>query len=755
MLQKLVLIGLSITLCASAQETTEAPLLVKPNLPPSNAPEEEEKRPAASNGSVFNQGLARTMSIAIPAPRGLILDRDGRPLAQTKMAYHIALDFTAYNGPIDPKVAATWAQTKIAQANALVDGNEAYSDSKLANYYKNRRWLPRRISKIISESKAKSLESKMPKGLSLLPVYQRFYPEKGLAAHLIGYVGAKTVLPTGPINDGDPLFHSVMGKSGFEQIFDQKLTGEPGLNKMIFDKNGEKILNEPIKRPRPGGNVVTTLDLDWQRYAEQVLREDCKRGAFVVIDIQSGEVLVMASRPTFDLNEFIPYITTERYKELQNNPSAPLFGRAFQSSYPPASTFKPVVALAAINNGSIHPDQTFDCPYKIKIGRKWFHNHSEGYEGWVDAKRALAKSINPWFYQVGIETGPQAFLSVARRLGFGSKTGLPLIGEATGNAPTADYIVRKMGRATTNGDTANLSIGQGLMLASPLQVAQSMAAIGNGNVLMELQLVRQIQDFHGRVIEAPTFKKRNDLNLSPIALETTHDGMRDVVHASYGTGQRANLGFTTMCGKTGTAQWKDDPKQGLAWFSGFFPYDNPRYAFAAVYEGAPGEIVGGGRKAAPMVSRFFLNFQTEIEENLMPAARAMIISEEDGQPIIPEDMIPKAIVVEDEEALLGDPTHSLATPSNNEIPVDIPRAIIVEDEEALLSNPAIPAPPQGLTETPADLPEAIPVIPADNPSPKPPLPTVPSEEIIPEAIPVKPEIPSDTPRKPPEAPGDR
>ncbi|MDC0270835.1 penicillin-binding transpeptidase domain-containing protein, partial [Akkermansiaceae bacterium] len=433
----------------------------------------------------------------------------------------------------------------------------------------------------------------------------------------------------------------------------------------------------------------------------------------------------------------------------------PLFGRAFQSSYPPASTFKPVVALAAINNGSIHPDQTFDCPYKIKIGRKWFHNHSEGHEGWVDAKRALAKSINPWFYQVGIKTGPQAFLSVARRLGFGSKTGLPLIGEATGNAPTADYIVRKMGRATTNGDTANLSIGQGLMLASPLQVAQSMAAIGNGNVLMELQLVRQIQDFHGRVIEAPTFKKRNDLNLSPIALETTHDGMRDVVHASYGTGQRANLGFTTMCGKTGTAQWKDDPKQGLAWFSGFFPYDNPRYAFAAVYEGAPGEIVGGGRKAAPMVSRFFLNFQTEIEENLMPAARAMIISEEDGQPIIPEDMIPKAIVVEDEEALLGDPTHSLATPSNNEIPVDIPRAIIVEDEEALSSNPAIPAPPQGLTETPADLPEAIPVIPADNPTPKPPLPTVPSEEIIPEAIPVKPEIPSDTPRKPPEAPGDR
>ncbi|MDB2673619.1 penicillin-binding transpeptidase domain-containing protein [Akkermansiaceae bacterium] len=728
MLQKLVLIGLSASLFASAQESTEAPLLVKPNLPPSNAPaeEEEEEGSAASNASVFNQGLARTMNIAIPAPRGLILDREGRPLAQTKMAYHLALDFTAYKGPVDPEQAVKWAQTRIAQANALVNGDETYSDTKLTNYYRNRRWLPRKITQIFSETKAKSLEGKLPDGLTLLPVYQRFYPEKSLAAHLIGYVGAKTVLPSGPINDGDPLFHSVMGKSGFEQLFEQKLRGEPGLKKMIFDKNGDKILDEPIKRPRPGGNVVTTLDLDWQRYAERVLREGCKRGAFVVIDIQSGEVLVMASRPTFDLNEFVPYITTKRYNELRDNPAAPLFGRAFQSNYPPASTFKPIVTLAAINNGSIRPDQKFDCPYKIKIGEKWFRNHSAGHQGWVEGRRALAKSINPWFYQVGIKTGPQAFLSVARRLGYGSTTGLPLVGEATGFAPTADDIMKKMGRSTTDGDTANLSIGQGLMLASPLQVAQSMAAIGNGNVLMELQLVRQIQDFHGRVIEAPTFKKRNDLNLSPAALNITHDGMRDVVHAGYGTGQRGDLGFTTMCGKTGTAQWKDNPEQGLAWFSGFFPYDNPRYAFAVVYEGSPGENVSGGRKAAPMVRRFFRNFRTEIEENLKPAARAMIVSEDDGQPVVPEGTIP--------------------------------RAIIVEDEEELMSEPDIPAPTPGSTEIPADIPKAIPVVPSDDPNNKPPLPTVPGEEIIPKAIPVNPEgpeTPGDTPRKPAETPGDR
>ena len=729
--QKQFFIGLAATLLIHAQEPTDSPLLVKPDIVP-EAETETEQGPSASDGSVLNQRLARTMTIAIPAPRGLILDREGRPLAQTKMAYHLALDFTAYQGPAASESAVAWAQERIAEANALIDGDQKYSNQKLTNYYRHRRWLPRKISQILTETKAKSLEGQLPVGLTLLPVYQRFYPEKGVAAHLIGYVGAKTVLPSGPINDGDALFQSTMGKSGFEKIFDQKLSGEPGLKKMIFDENGTKILDEPIKRPRPGGNIVTTLDLDWQRYAERVLREGSKRGAFVVIDIHSGEVLVMASRPTFDLNEFVPYISQKRYDELKNDPAAPLFGRAFKSEYPPASTFKPIVTLAAINTEAIRYDQKFNCPYQIKIGNKFFRNHSAGHQGDVEAKRALAKSINPWFYQVGIKTGPQAFLSVARRLGYGSKTGLPLIGETTGTAPSPDYIKEKMGRPTTNGDTANLSIGQGLVTASPLQVAQSMAAIGNRSVLMKLQLVRQIQDFHGRVIEAPTFKKRNDLNLSTIALDTTHRGMKDVVHAGYGTGQRGDLGFTIMCGKTGTAQWKPDINQNLAWFSGFFPYDNPRYAFAVVYEGAPGESVSGGRNAAPMVRRFFRNFRTEIEENIRPAARAMIVMEE-GEGAAPiDDTIPRAIIVEDEEALMNEPNLPAPTPGEPGIPADIPTA-----------TPVFPI--------------ATPVFPPDNPT-KPDLPTVPGEEDIPEAIPVNPnapETPSDAPREKPETPGDR
>lgn len=737
MVPRIILFPFLLIFALPAQEGAESHALVKPNQP---FEEGKSGESAASNASVFNQGMARTMSIAIPAPRGLILDREGRPLAQTKMAYHLALDFTAYKGPGDPKAAVAWAQERIATANSLVKGDQTYRDQSLAQYYQHRRWLPKKISGVLDESTAKGLEGKLPPGLTLLPVYLRYYPGKSLAAHLIGYVGARTVLPDGPINDGDPLFQSTMGKAGFEMIFDDKLSGTSGLKKMIFNEQGNKILDELTKRPRPGGNVVTTIDLDWQSHAEKVLREGSKRGAFVVIDIQTGEVLVMASRPGYDLNDFVPFITSKRYEELREDPAAPLFGRAFQSEYPPASTFKPIVTLAAIDSGAIRPDQQFDCPYQVKIGNKFFRNHSPGDQGWVDAKRALAKSINPWFYQVGIETGPQTFLSVARRLGYGNKTGLPLIGEAAGNAPSADEIKAKMGRPTTDGDTANLSIGQGLLTATPLQVAQSMAAIANGSVLMELQLIRQIQDFHGRVIEAPTFRKKHELDLSPIALETTHQGMRDVVHTSYGTGRGADLGFTMMCGKTGTAQWKPQIDQNLAWFSGFFPYENPRYAFAVVYEGTPGESVSGGGNAAPMVKRFFDNFRTEIEENLDPPARALVVNE--GGESIPTDdeSIPKAIIVEDDS---------------------IPKAIIVEDDENIVPKAIVVKDDEAPTNNPD--PAEVPTLPADfplEPSPDPPapvIPTVPAEDDIPSALPVRPEpeTPADGPQREPEVPADR
>ncbi|MCX6867429.1 MAG: penicillin-binding transpeptidase domain-containing protein, partial [Verrucomicrobia bacterium] len=339
--------------------------------------------------------------------------------------------------------------------------------------------------------------------------------------------------------------------------------------------------------------------------------------AFVVIDVITGEVLVMASRPSFDLNRFIPGISDTEFKLLETDISQPLFGRAFQSAYPPASSYKPIIALAALNNGTITEDSLIDCPAAISIGRAVFNNWTRIPEGSINVKRALARSCNTWFYQVGIKVGPSAFLSLSRRLGFGERSGLPLIGETPGLVPSDEWMLKHEKRRILDGDTANMSIGQGSLLASPLQVAQAMAGIANGGALPKLQLLRQVQDTRGRVTQAPVPERKNWLGLDPKAVQTVHEGMCDVVNSGGGTGQSGALSYTKLCGKTGTAQWGPKAKsQRLAWFAGYLPEDNPRYAFAVLYEGRPGETVSGGRMAAPMVHRFFEGIKNDIKDTI-------------------------------------------------------------------------------------------------------------------------------------------
>ncbi len=639
-----------------------------------NEEAEEEKGEGRSyEASVTTQKNARTMTLSVPAPRGMILDRAGKPLAQNKVAYHLALDMTKISTEKDETRILSWAREKIARANALTDGDWSEKGARLLKYFRNRRWIPKEVSAVFGEDKAREIQGNLPDGLVLLPVYLRYYPEKSLGAHMIGYVGTRQRLPEGAINRGDPLFESSQGKSGFELLFDDELRGRPGLKRLLFDDKGEKLLEEWVRRPRAGGAVVTTLNLDWQRRAEEVLRERCDRGAMVVVDVNSGDVLVMASRPTFDLNDFIPGISQKKYQALLENPGNPLFGRAFQGEYPPASAFKPVVALAALNTGTVTENTLIYCPYKIKIGDRWFHNYTKKVEGDINVKRALARSCNPWFYQVGIKTGPEAFLSVARRLGYGSESGLPLVGEKGGLVPTNDYMVRTQGRRMTDGDTANLAIGQGVLLATPLQVAHAMSGIANGGALPELRLLSQIQDLHGRVVEAPAPAKRNDLSLSAKAVSAVRQGMDDVVNASYGTGKGGALAFTELAGKTGTAQWGPPSKeQRLAWFAGFFPVENPRYAFAVLYEGKPGQSVSGGRLAAPIVRDVFDSLEGEIKELIAPPARAMIVVDED------EDIAPPAKPeVESDETESGE---AVAVPAP-ELDEDIPKARVVEEDD--------------------------------------------------------------------------
>jgi penicillin-binding protein 2 len=641
---------------------------------------------SASEGSIQSRKDARTITLKIPAPRGQIVDREGNPFAQNEVAYQVALQYKQFE-VADQDFVVNWGRQRLDVLQGLVKNPLNKTDAELYDHYRHRRWLPLLVSGQMTAKEAKAIEPKLTAGMTLQAVYRRHYPGGDSAAHVVGYTGSVGKLPTGPINFNEPLWEESEGRAGLEKLFDKELTGEAAMKKLLFDESGAKLQEEQIGRPKPGGTVVTTLNLKWQKLAEEVLRKGCKRGALVVIDVATGEVLVMASRPSFDLNKFIPGISEADYTALNDDPAAPLHGRAFQSLYPPASTFKPLVALAALDNGVVTEHSTVYCPASIRIGNHVFHNHNKRAEGSINVKRAIARSTNPWFYQVGIDVGPSAFLDVARRLGMGSKTGLPLVGEAEGLVPNDDYMMRVHKRRILDGDTANMSIGQGDLLASPLQVAQAMAGIANGGALPKLQLVTQVQDTRGKVVRATLPERRNWLGTKPEAVEIVREGMRDVVNSGYGTGRSAGLSYTTLCGKTGTAQWGPTSKnQRLAWFAGFLPFDNPRYAFAVLYEGKPNEVVSGGRMAAPMVRNFFEPIKDDIKEIIAPPKKALVVVEEveeaEESPEVQDAA--EAPLINPDGTLVEAPRRALIVEEGemNESPDDTPiRALPVGEDE--------------------------------------------------------------------------
>ena len=679
---------------------------------------------SASDAKIFNRPDARTITSIIPPPRGLILDREGEPLANNRVAYHLAINYGQFE-VADREFVVSWARKRLEEAARLVEGVQQFSDEDLWQHYRHRRWLPLIISGYLKDAEIKKLTAATGLGLELFPVYARNYPEGTVAAHFIGYTGRVGKLPTGPINQNEPLFEEIEGRAGLEKLFDKALAGVPGRKRLLFDSDGSKLLEEQTLRPRPGGTVVTTLNLRWQKIAESVLEKGCERGAFVVIDIATGEVLVMASRPGFDLNSFIPGISNESFQALQDDPARPLFSRAFQGAYPPASSFKPVVALAALNAGTVAEDTLVDSPAAITLGNHTFNNWTKVPEGSIDVKRAIARSCNTWFYQVGIRTGSGTFLGLARQLGYGSPTDLPLIGETPGLVPTNDWMLKHEGRRILDGDTANLAIGQGVLLASPLQVAQGMAGIGHGSALPKLQLIRQVQNINGGVVLASEPERRNWLGVDPRAAEVVRTGMRDTVNSGYGTGRGASLSYTELCGKTGTAQWGPPSKnQRLAWFAGFLPYDNPRYAFAVLYEGKPNQTVSGGRMAAPMVKSFFETLKDEIKETIAPPQRAVVVVAEDD----PREIL-RALPVEDIDPVTGLPLapapDSSPPPSSPNAGRDAPadgvlRALPVTEED-LVPEPAAnglrPAQPVEPLDParPGAAPRALPVEEEDGP----------------------------------------
>src|SRR5438270_873891 len=272
-----------------------------------------------------------------------------------------------------------------------------------------------------------------------------------------------------------------------EQVLDFAHQQIAAAAKLIGRKTSEKIVSPPV----PGHTVVTTLDLHLQELAEKALEAKAKRGAIVIMNPNNGDILALASWPNYDPNLFVPAISAEKFKALQDDPDIPLLPRAFRSSYPPGSTFKVAVGIAALESGAISAQDQYQCVPSIQIGNVTFHNWKKGDRGSLNFVQALTESCDTWFYQVGIRTGAEPIVDWALKLGFGAKCGIPIRGEVEGRVPNDQYMKVAHGRRILNGDIANLSIGQGDTEVTPLQMAQAMAIIANGGTFYQTRLVQQ------------------------------------------------------------------------------------------------------------------------------------------------------------------------------------------------------------------------------------------------------------------------
>ena len=479
------------------------------------------------------------------------------------------------------------------------------------------------------------LQKNMPPNQVMRQTYVRFYPNGPLAAHLIGYTGPQAPLSTRPIENNDLIFPESEGREGLEQIFDQELRGQPGLLQITFGADGRKVSERVARQPVPGYNVITTLDFNVQQTCENVLAKNTKRGAMVVMSPDSGEILAMVSYPAFNPNDFVPFVRPSVFSAYSKDPADPLVPRAFRSAYPPGSTFKTFVGLAGLQSGIIKPDETFSCPREFTVGNYTFKNWKKVDSGRLNFKEALTQSCNTWFYQAGLKMGADPIIEYATRLGLGRRTGIPLRAEASGNIPNNDYMQRVHKRTIKGGDVANMAIGQGDILISPLQMTQAMSVVACGGVFHQARLVLQVQTIDNKVVAAYPDRIRDEIPVSPAVRDELRRALVAVTSDGQGTAHSAQVKTIDVAGKTGTAQWGPTDRQRIAaWFTGFLPANEPKYAFAALYEGEPGDqSVHGGSHAAPIVGKVFRELYASKTADKSKAKKASVNQAPEVSPV--------------------------------------------------------------------------------------------------------------------------
>lgn len=558
-------------------------------------------RMQVAHGKAYQRDLMKqsVRRVRLPGMRGRIFDRNQVCVADNRPSYCVAIYLEELRQP------GRWVRT-INKVDGLIDEMSKVlgmprqvTTEDIKTHIRKRLPLPLLAWRDVDERGMARL-SELASGTPGVDVYLeavREYPKKASACHVLGYVGRAD-----PPEDEVEPFHyylpEMAGRSGIEKAFDGVLRGEPGGRLVRVDVSGYRHDDLASRDPKNGRDVILTLDMNLQEAVERAMGD--VRGSAVVVDPSNGDVLAMVSLPGFDPNLFVPAIPADVWKQLIEDGDKPLFNRAVAGSYAPGSTFKAVVAMAALENHKANPQTTFSCPGYFMLGSKRFNCWYHPGHGPLTMQEALEHSCNVYFFRLGLQSGYDAIYHTSAALGLGQKTGVALDFEAPGLLPNEEWKRRMFRDGWRDGDTCNLSIGQGALAVTPLQLALVTAALANGGHLYKPRIVQGIRDNEKDSFRPIPPQIVNELNWSPTSVRTVREGMRDVVMSPRGTGRLAAIPGVEFAGKTGTAEYgtKGSGKK-YGWMIAFAPFDNPRYAVVLLVE----EAVTGGTTAAPKMKQ--------------------------------------------------------------------------------------------------------------------------------------------------------
>jgi penicillin-binding protein 2 len=555
---------------------------------------------------------------SVAPPRGLIYDRNGVLLAENRPVFSVTL-VPERVGNIDEA---------LAKLGGLVSVSEEDLERFRRRLQERRRpfqALPLRYDLTEQEIARLAVHRHELPGVEVAAELVRYYPHSELTAHALGYVGRINRQELQRIDPVNYAGTNYIGKSGVERFYEELLHGEVGYQHVETNARGRTLRVLERQNPVPGEDIKLHMDLRMQRLAHELL--DGRRGAIIAIEPTTGGLLALASVPGFDANLFVTGIGVEAYRELSESPDKPLFNRALRGQYPPGSTLKPMLAVAGLDSGATTRDKTIWDPgyFTLKSGGRRWRDWKRTGHGWVDLKASVAQSCDIYFYEMAVDMGVDTIHDYLSQFGFGEDATLDVSGALSGLLPSRDWKRAVHNEPWYPGDSVNLGIGQGYMLATPLQLATATSVLANRGSWAEPRLLKDVSGDRSVEDVLPRATHQSITLENPDTWEFVVEAMAEVMHGAKGTARSAGRGASyRMAGKTGTAQVfslaedeeynEEEVRERLrdhALFVGFAPVENPKIAVAVIVENGG----SGSGTAAPVARAMFDAWLLEYAED--------------------------------------------------------------------------------------------------------------------------------------------